>query len=57
MDHSLINPNRVWMAGIPVSDSHFYDNLKLGITHEKVLISYGNYEKKVYFYSGSTTQY
>ena len=38
MDHSLMNPNQIWMTGIPVSDDPFDYNRKLGIACKKMFI-------------------
>ena len=49
MYHSFINLNQILMAGIPVSDYPFDDNIKLGIAHEKAFIPFGTYGTTVYF--------
>ena len=49
MDHLLINPNQTRMVGIPVSEDHFGENLKLGIAHEKLFNHFGTDVTTVYF--------
>ena len=48
MDHSIINPNQIWMAGIPVLDGPLENSIKLGITHEKVFVPFSTYVRTVY---------
>ena len=40
MDHSIFNPNLIWMAVIPVSDYPFDENRKLVIAREKAFIPF-----------------
>ena len=56
MDHLLINPNQIWMAGIPVSNDPFDENQNIGISHENMFIPFGTYGKTLYFYSRVPTQ-
>ena len=56
MDHLLINPNQIWMAGILVSDDTFDDNQNLGITHEKLFIPFVNDATTLYFDSRVPTK-
>ena len=50
MNHLLINPNQIRMAGIPVSDDPFEENKNIGINNENVFIPLSTYGKTVYFY-------
>ena len=56
MDHSLINPNYIFMAGISFLDDPFDDNQKIGIAHEKVFIHFITDGTAVYFDSRVPTQ-
>ena len=56
MYHSLINPNQIKMAGMPVLDYPFDKNLKISIAHEKVFILFATDGMTVYFYSRVPTQ-
>ena len=49
MDHFLIDPNHIRMAGIPVSDYPFDKNKNIGIFNEKLLIRFGTDGTTVYF--------
>ena len=49
LDHYLINANQMHMEIIPVSYDPIDNSRKLGITYEKVFISFVNYGTKVFF--------
>ena len=49
MDHSIINPYQISMAGLPVSYYPFDKNQKLGTAHEKVFTPFSNDGTTVYF--------
>ena len=56
MDHSLLNPNQIQMAVMPISDDPFDENRKLGIAHKRVLIPFKTDRTTVYFDSRFPTQ-
>jgi hypothetical protein len=55
MDHSLINPNQIWVTGIPVNSDPFNQTQPFGIDHPETFIPFATEGTTIYLTSRTPT--